>query len=353
MKKLLALLLAAVMCLGLVACGDTSSNNSQAPSTNSTAPSTESTAPSNDENTPSEPAAPEINWPGSEPVNFYVPGKAGGATDVAGRIIADYLAKVTGGTFVIMNEATGSGTVLCETIRTTGNPNYDIAILGSQNINAYLDGKYDYDVRDENEFTIISRVIRGAHANMLVCGKDAPFHTYEEFVEYGLAHPGEIRISATTGSLSGLYVKMICENAGIEYRMQEAETSDAVVNVLGGISDCFVSSYSVMESYDGTGELFPLVTIDLEREEAYPDAPCFSDIGLADKLAKGGQFIIASANIDPEIAAYIASILPGIMDDPEFLERAATSNNVLDVLDTAAAIEQYNKTFAMYESAYN
>lgn len=343
-KKLLALLLASAMCFSLAACGSPAADSSTAPSSPGT-PASDASAPVSDAGTSN------VEWPGSEPVNFYVPGKAGGATDTAGRIIADFLAKKTGGTFVVMNEPTGSGTVMCETIRTSSNPDYDIAIIGSQNVTAVLAGNYEYNVRDDSQFTILSRVITGAHGNMLVCSKEAPFKTYDEMVEYGKAHPGEIRFCGSTNTLAGMYGKMILDNEGIEYRLLEADSSDALVNVLGGLADCTVVSYNNMQSYDGTGELFPLVSIRLEREEAYPDAPCFADIGLSDRYASGGQFIIASASMDPAIAQYISELLPSIVDDPEFVERAVATNNAFNVLTQKDAVQMYSDVYDMYESA--
>jgi len=295
------------------------------------------------------PVEADANWP-AENITFYVPGAAGGSTDMAARLITDYIQKVTGGTVVVMDENTGGGAVMLETLRTTDNPNYTLGLVGSQGINLVQTGAYEYDVRDESQFTIINRVITGAHANSLTCGKNAPFSDFDGLIEYAKAHPGEVRAVQTTGTLSQVYLNMIQKEFGVEFKILEAKSNEQVTNVVGGMADIFVTSYNTLEGYDGTGELVPILFIDVDREEKYPDVPSFTDIGLADKLAKGGQFVIASAGMDPAVVARLNELLADIGSDEDAVKRAETTNNVLDVLDQKASMEMYKKTFDLYQS---
>lgn len=291
----------------------------------------------------------EVNWP-TEPINLYVPGAAGGATDTAARIVGDYLEKVTGGTVVIQNEPTGAGAVMLETLRTNDNPDYNIAMVGSQAITLLLNGQYEYDVRDQEQFTVLNRVINGAHSNVFVCSKNAPFANYDEFVAYAKENPGKVKVAVETGSLSNIYTSIITEGSGIEVKLLQASHSEQVTNVIGGMADCFVSAYNTLEGYDGTGELVPLVVIGTAREEKYPDVPCLTDIGLGDRYATGGQFIIASGDMDPAVVEKLNELFKELPNDPEFVERATATNNILDVIPHEDSGALYSDVTDMYAS---
>jgi len=344
MKKVVALVLALVLVLGLAACGTNGGNTTPANNTANT-----NTTPANNGGNNAEPA--KVEWPGKEPVNVYVPGKAGGPTDTAARIIVDYLAKTTGGTFAVMNDDTGGGVGVCESIRNAKDPAHNLAIMGPQNITAVIGGTYSHDLRDTSKFTIIDRVITGAHSNFFVMSKDAPFQDYDGFIKYAKENPGKVRVCQQTGSLSSLYVGILIEKEGLDVKLLEASTNEAETNLLGNLADVAVLSFTKVDGYKEDGRILPMLYIDPERDTVYKDIKCFGDIGLGDKIAHGGQILASGAGLDPAIIAYINEIIAGIVNDADSVKRAETSANVLDPLGQAAAIEAYQKSFEMYESA--
>lgn len=356
MKKRLAVIAGAAMMMALTGCSAEAANSTAKEPTAAAvteakkeeASSVQSDGEKSSENQTAQPVTgADIQWP-KENITLHVPGSAGGATDTAARIVGDYLEKVTGGTVVIQNEPTGSGAVMLESIRTSDNPDYHIAIVGSQGVNLYQNGQYEYDVRDSEQFSILNRVITGAHSNAFVCSKDSPFQTFDEFVTYIHENPGKARIVISSGSLSEAYTAILCKGKELDVKLLQASSSEQVTNVLGGMADCFVASYNTLEGYEGTGDLVPLVFISKEREAAYPEIPSFTDIGLGDKIVSGGQFIIASKGMKPEVVQKLNDIFLKLPEDPEFAERAETTNNQLDVLNHEDSIQMYEEVFEMY-----
>lgn len=357
MKKRLAVIAGAVMIMGLALAGCSaeaanSAAKEPAPTTAAAAEKKEETAASKDQGTEAkesqtEGTGAEIKWP-EENITLHVPGSAGGATDTAARIVGDYLEKATGGTVVVQNEPTGSGAVMLESIRTSDNPDYHIAIVGSQGVNLYQNGQYEYDVRDEGQFTIVNRVITGAHSNAIVCSKDAPFKTFDEFVNYAHENPGKVRVVISSGSLSEAYTAILCKGLDLDVKLLQASSSEQVTNVLGGMADIFIASYNTLDGYKGTGDLVPLAFISKEREEDYPDVPSFTDIGLGDKIVSGGQFIIASKGMKPDVVQKLNDLLLKLPEDQEFADRAETTNNQLEVLNHEDSIKMYDEVFEMY-----
>lgn len=356
MKKQITVLTGAAMLMmaALSGCSAGAANGNAAPAT--TAAATEAVKQETEAEKPAESKAESgaveaaTDWP-KENITLWVPGKAGGATDTAARIVGDYLEKALDATVVIQNEPTGSGAVLLESIRTTDNPDYNIALVGSQPITLHQGGQYEYNVLDPEQFSIVSHVIDGAHSNCLATSKDAPFQTYDEFVEYAKANPGKTRMMMSAGNLSEVYSTIIKNANDLDVKFLQAESGDQVVNLLGGMGDCFISSYSTLQSYEGTGDLVPLLFISTEREEAYPDVPCFADVNLSNQIATVGQNVIASAKMDPAVIAKINEVLPAIEKDADSVDRAATTNNKLVVLNQEDSIANYQQGYDVYLSA--
>jgi tripartite-type tricarboxylate transporter receptor subunit TctC len=55
-------------------------------------------------------SATAVEWP-SRPIRFVVPFPAGGSTDVAARVVGDYLSRVFGHQIVIENKSGANGNV--------------------------------------------------------------------------------------------------------------------------------------------------------------------------------------------------------------------------------------------------
>ena len=63
---------------------------------------------------PGDPSA--SSWPGGT-VQLYVPAAAGGGSNMIARVFAQAMSEETGGNFVVVNDATGGGSVAAETVR--------------------------------------------------------------------------------------------------------------------------------------------------------------------------------------------------------------------------------------------
>lgn len=99
-KRILAAALALGMAFGLAACGETGEGST--PGGTSTSSGTA--------------ADPKATWPVGD-VKIIVPNPAGGASDMAARLFADYVSRESGKNVVVVNETGGSNTVGFETVR--------------------------------------------------------------------------------------------------------------------------------------------------------------------------------------------------------------------------------------------
>ena len=73
------------------------------------------------------PLAPAADWP-NRPIHFVVPFPAGGSTDVAARVVGDYLSRTLGQTVVVENKSGANGNIGMEYVAKSAPDGYTILI---------------------------------------------------------------------------------------------------------------------------------------------------------------------------------------------------------------------------------
>jgi tripartite-type tricarboxylate transporter receptor subunit TctC len=150
------------------------------------------------------PALAGASWAQSypnRPVTIIVPFAPGGASDVVGRIVADYLSRALGQQFVIENVAGAGGTT--GTIRTMrATPDGYTIQLGQMGTHAAAVALYpNLAYRPELDFEPIG-MIAGLPV-VITARKDFPADNLEEFIAYVKANAGKVNAAhAGVGSIT-------------------------------------------------------------------------------------------------------------------------------------------------------
>ena len=149
MKKLLAIALSLSLSLSLAACG----KKGPGPGSGSGSGQQQTT---------------ESDWP-TGTVQFLLPAKAGGATDLSGRAFAAVLQQKFGKDFVIVNQTDGSGVVAFENARTAKADGSTLLYYHSGMYVSLATGLYDKDPVEE--FSMIANLIAGGSYSVVVAAK--------------------------------------------------------------------------------------------------------------------------------------------------------------------------------------
>jgi len=132
---------------------------------------------------------------------------------------------------------------------------------------------------------------------VLYVRNDAPYKDANEFIEYALAHPGEIRVNGTgSGGREEISLINLEEKTGIDVTYVPSEGGgESIVNVLGGHVEAFTSNPGEAGAQVEAGNIRPILnfgTTPLQEEGVlsvidlgYPDAVSTQLRGLA---LKGG-----------------------------------------------------------------
>jgi tripartite-type tricarboxylate transporter receptor subunit TctC len=266
----------------------------------------------------------------SRPVRIIVGFPAGGPTDVAARLMSQWLSERLGQQFVVDNRPGAGGNIATEAAVRAPADGYTLLSLGSQNaINATLYEKLNYNfVRD---LAPVSGIIR--EPLIIEVHPSFPAETLPEFIAYAKANPGKINMASagngTASHVAGELFKMMVGVNAIHVPYRGAVP--ALMDLLGGqVQGCFAAISSSIE-YIKAAKLRALAVTTAARSTVLPDIPTVSEFvpgyeasfwhglgapkgtpgEIVDKLNKEVSAALADPMIKVRLAGLGGAVLPG------------------------------------------
>ncbi|MBS6644162.1 MAG: hypothetical protein KH366_11345 [Clostridiaceae bacterium] len=348
-KRGAALILAAAMAASsLAACGG-SSGSSGAPAESKAAETTATSAAEAkkeeaSQDTVAQASTSDIEWPKGT-IDIIIPGAAGSNTDLSVRILIEFLEKqYPKAKFSLINEATGSGTLAMEKTRTAKNDGTTLLFTGSGSNIMYHQGKYQYDVMDPNNFTIVSPAAGGAgQGSILLTQPDKPYNNLEEFVEYCKAHPGEVNVGTSTGTTQEIKIKLLMEYYDLDVKYVAASGNDMITALLAGNLDVALQSENKANGYVENGDLKGLVNNSLNDGSefaALDGIDTYKDLGLEEIAFRAPMYVVGPGNMDEALVQKINEVICSVEPDTESQERWGKMASSFIARDVAAIREE-------------
>ena len=272
MKKILALALAAAMSLTLVACG-----GSKTPAASGSASSGGSSS------------AETVDFPGNKQVSLIVPYSAGGASDTVARIYASELEQSLGTSIVVSNVTGASGAIGLEQVRNSNPDGYTIAYMPVESTMLKALGFTDLSTDD---FRFIGRAMTIPAA--VTVRADAPWDTFEDFVNYAKEHPGEIQVgNSGTGSIWHIAAASIEKECGVQFTHVPFDgAAPAVAALLGGNIQAVTVSPSEVKNNVDSGDFKVLCVLGESLSSVVPDVPTAQELGIDITIQGWGGFAV-------------------------------------------------------------
>ena len=212
----------------------------------------------------------------ARPVRVVVPVAPGGANDVTGRLIGQWLSERLGQQFVIENRPGAGTNVGTEAVIRAPADGYTLLIAGSNAaINATLFGSLNFNfIRDTAPIASIVRVPQLMQVNPSLPVKNVP-----EFIAYAKANPGKIAMgSGGNGSpahVVGEYFKLMTSTdlTHVPYR----GAAPAVTDLISGQIQVAFTELATSLGHVRSGSLRALAVTTAARSEALPDVPTLAE----------------------------------------------------------------------------
>jgi tripartite-type tricarboxylate transporter receptor subunit TctC len=269
------------------------------------------------------------NYP-SRTVRLIVGFAPGGATDIMGRLMGQWLSERLGRTFIVENRAGAGSNVGTEVVVNAAPDGHTLLVVTVVNaINATLYEKINFNfVRD-------IAPVGGIHREPLVIlvNPSLPATTVPEFIAYAKSNQGKINMASggvgSANHLSGELFKMMTgvDLVHVPYR----GAGPALIDLLAGQMQVLFATMSSSIGYIRDSRLRPLAVTTATRSPVLPDIPTvaefvpgyeasfWSGIGapkntpadIIDKLNKEMNAGLADAKMKARFADLGSTALPG------------------------------------------
>jgi tripartite-type tricarboxylate transporter receptor subunit TctC len=209
-------------------------------------------------------------------VRIIMPSAPGGATDIAARLMGQWLSERLGQQFVIENRPGAGTNIGSDAVVRAAPDGYTLLLASTANaVNATLYDKLNYDfIRD---IALVAGII--SYPNVLVVHPSFPAKTVPEFIAYANANSGKINMASpgngTSPHLAGELFKMMTgvKMLHVPYR----GGAPAVTDLLAGQVQTMFGTMPTSIEYVRAGSLRALAVTTTARSEALPDIPTVSD----------------------------------------------------------------------------
>lgn len=213
----------------------------------------------------------------ARPVRIIVPVAAGGATDILGRLLAQWLSDRMGQPFVVENRPGAGGNIGTEMALRAAPDGYTLLLIQAGNVintSLYTNLSFNFP-RDAAAVVAISRP-----PFMMSVHPSVPAKTIPEFIAYANANPGKVNMASagigTGNHVAGELFKMLTgvKMVHVPYR----GGGPALIDLVAGQVQVMFGSMPSMIQYVRAGTLRPLGVTTRARSDVLPDLPTVGEL---------------------------------------------------------------------------
>ena len=217
------------------------------------------------------------DWP-NRPIHFIVPFPAGGSTDVAARVVGDYLSRTLGQQVVVENKSGANGNIGIEYAAKAVPDGYTVLVATdaiSSNPHVY---KMDFDPLKE-----LTPVVELSHQPIaLAAHPSLGIKTLAELTAMAKQQPGmRFATGSGVGSLQGMVALWYAKLAGIVLEQVPYRGGAPAINdlIAGHVKLGSLGTTPLIPHYKA-GALRLLAQSMATRSAALPDVPTFQEAGM-------------------------------------------------------------------------
>ncbi|SDJ46318.1 Bug family tripartite tricarboxylate transporter substrate binding protein [Paenibacillus naphthalenovorans] len=270
---------------------------------------------------------------------------AGGGTDAVARIVANVANKYMPGgkSIVVSNKTGGSGTIALADILQSNADGYKIGSVTTGNLAIQPNyGKTPFQIDD---FIPVARF--NSAQNLLVVKADAPWKTYDEWLDWVKKNPGKFTYGTPgAGNTQHLTMEGINILEGIQTKHVPFDgAAPALTALLGGHVQGAVVLTQEAKPHVDSGTVRVLANAGTSKIEAFKDAVFLKDKGFVGLDTWSG--VVVHKDTPKEVVDILREVFKKAMADPSIKEefnRIGLEPAYADSKEFADIIAQTNKT---------
>lgn len=286
----------------------------------------------------------------TKPVTLVAPYGAGGASDMAARIVAANAPTYLQQGVQVINKVGAGGTVGSTYVYNSRPDGYTLLLarVGTHAVSPAMK-QLPYD---PTKFTLIGLLEKNPFICVTSTGK--PYKTMDDLISAVKSNPGKISYSsAGVGTLHQVSAVMVLKEFGIENPIKSAihvpykGGGASALAVLKQETDFVCTNSSSVMGHISSGKMRALITTMPERLPELPDVPTARELGHPGlEIAVGWSAIVGPPKMDPEAVKKWSKVLEGLKADKSWNKmttKLGSTPNVLSPQETRNFIEKsYN-----------
>jgi len=251
------------------------------------------------------------------PIRLIIPFAAGGATDILGRSVADFLGKEFKQSIIVENKPGANTSVAADFVTHALADGYTLLIAAASTLvlNPLLYKKPTIDPKAFRPLSIMVEV-----PLIMVVNKAVPAQSVAEFAAYAKANPGKVNY-ASSGAGGPLHLagELFNISAGVQMtHVPYRGSAPALTDLISGqVQVMFDPVSSSLEHVRG-GSLRALGVTAAERASLLPDLPTVAESGFSDFRATAWYGVVAPKGLPDELARRLVAACDKALADPAF-----------------------------------
>ncbi|WP_311945727.1 Bug family tripartite tricarboxylate transporter substrate binding protein [Halomonas piscis] len=283
----------------------------------------------------------------SESVTLVVPYGPGGASDLAGRALAESAREFLGEPITVVNQSGSGGMSGARDVSRAEPDGYTLLLARvgmalSPAVNA--NSSVDWD-----EYTFLSAL--EATPMILAVADDSPYESVGELIDGIESNPGAMSYAASGATaIDGFTIQTLLSDAGMDpltaATLVPFRGGGALATaLLGGHVDFLAISAASLMPHIESGDMRPLMVYSPQRIDALPDVPTAKELEyeLAGQVV-GWSALYGPPNLPEEVVTSWGEVLEQVAESDEWLDRADDRGSISTIGDVdmaAYAQEQY------------
>jgi tripartite-type tricarboxylate transporter receptor subunit TctC len=253
------------------------------------------------------------SWP-DRPVRIIVPFAAGGSTDVAARLVGDFLTRSLGQQIVVENRTGANGNIGIEAAAKSAPDGYTILVAPESVVSNAHVYKVNYDaLKDLTPVIQLSRqpIVLAAHP-------DLGAKTIADLVAMAKKQPGmRFATGSGVGSQQHMATIWFAKIAGIELEQVSYRGGGQAINdlIAGHVKLGTLGSTPLIPHYKA-GKLLLLAQTTAARSPSLPQVPTFQEAGIKGLVLDQWLGVFVPAGTPPAIVARLNAEIGKALAEP-------------------------------------
>jgi tripartite-type tricarboxylate transporter receptor subunit TctC len=251
----------------------------------------------------------------TRPIRLVVGFGAGGPTDIPARFVAEKLGARLGQNVVVENKPGAGGMLATRDVLSQPSDGYTLLLCTHfESINTVLYRNPQYALRDIAPISLVAKYYYG-----LALSNAVPAATFEQFVAYAKAHPGEVGyISIGSGSAQEIMARQLERLTGMSMnRIPYRGGPQVMQDLISGIVHFYVApTLAVLPQYESR-QLKILAVSSPQRLDVAPEIPTLREKGI-DFVRYGWLGVCARAGTPLPIIELLNRNIVAIVATPEY-----------------------------------